>query len=181
MSWGVPQLNYVSYDHCKKWILVKVKSNMLLILIAHVHTQAAMYSPVCVLPALMICTYPLFDWVDNCWILQYQSLTVVFYYLCKNCKNLAFICWTDFCFMNDRDVWCFPCPDLTYPWVQLAWQGWHSLLASAYLKMKLLAPWRPSGHFSTQLGPSLKWRHFSQCSGPYEELEKTCFVMFSFQ
>lgn len=77
-----------------------------------------------------------------------------------------------------------PCPGFTHPWVQLAWQGWHSLLASAYLKMKLLAPCRPSGHFSTQLGPSLKWRHFTQCSGPCEEWEKTkhCFFrcMFSF-
>lgn len=57
---------------------------------------------------------------------------------------------------------------LSYPWVQLAWQGWHSLLALAYLKMKLLAPCNPSGHFSTQLGPSLKWRHFTHWSGPWE-------------
>lgn len=75
-----------------------------------------------------------------------------------------------------------PCPDSTYPWVQLAWQGWHSLLASAYLKMKLLAPCRPSGHFSTQLGPSLKWRHFTQCSGPYGKLggKKHCFFLWTF-
>jgi len=49
-----------------------------------------------------------------------------------------------------------------YPWVQLGWQGWHSLLVSAYLKMKLFAPCRPSGHFSTQLGPSFRCKHFTQ-------------------
>lgn len=62
-----------------------------------------------------------------------------------------------------------PWLQFTYPWVQFMWQGWHSLLTSAYLNMKLLAPWRPSGHFSTQFGPSLKLRHFTQCSGPYRK------------
>lgn len=71
-----------------------------------------------------------------------------------------------------------PCPDSTYPWVQFAWQGWHSLFASAYLKMKLLAPCRPSGHFSTQLGPSLKWRHLTQCSGPYGGQKKANFIRY---
>lgn len=55
----------------------------------------------------------------------------------------------------------------THPWVQFGWHGWHSRSSSAYLKMKLLAPCKPSGHFSTQFGPSLKWKHFVQWSGPW--------------
>lgn len=54
-----------------------------------------------------------------------------------------------------------------YPWVQFGWHGRHSRSWSAYLKMKLFAPCKPSGHFSTQFGPSLKWKHLVQLSGPW--------------
>lgn len=60
-----------------------------------------------------------------------------------------------------------------YPWVQFGWHGWHSRSWSAYLKMKLFAPCKPSGHFSTQFGPSLKWEHFVQLSGPWSVKNKT--------
>lgn len=59
-----------------------------------------------------------------------------------------------------------------YPCVQFGWHGWHSRSWSAYLKMKLLAPCKPSGHFSTQFGPSLKWEHFVQLSGPWNVKNK---------
>lgn len=70
-----------------------------------------------------------------------------------------------------------------YPWVQFGWHGWHSRSWSAYLKMKLFAPCRPSGHFSTQFGPSLKWEHFVQLSGPWiwkrkAKMEKEKWVHF---
>lgn len=61
---------------------------------------------------------------------------------------------------------------VAYPWVQFGWHGWHSRSWSAYLKMKLFAPCKPSGHFSTQFGPSLKWEHFVQLSGPWSVEKK---------
>lgn len=46
--------------------------------------------------------------------------------------------------------------------------------------MKLFVPCTPSGHFSTQLGPSLKWKHLVQWSGPYVERRNTEYPHFCF-
>lgn len=64
-------------------------------------------------------------------------------------------------------------PGFTHPRVQFGWQSWQTELASAYFQTRVsFSPSTPAGQVFTQWGPSIKWAHFMQWSGPWRETKK---------
>lgn len=60
--------------------------------------------------------------------------------------------------------------DFTHPRVQFGWQSWQTAFPSAYFQTRVsFSPRTPAGQDFTQWGPSIKWAHFMQLSGPYKE------------
>lgn len=76
---------------------------------------------------------------------------------------------------------CHPSvPGFTYPRVQFGWQSWQTLFPSAYFQTRVsFSPRTPAGQDFTQWGPSIKWAHFMQLSGPCREKQLVCNALTS--
>lgn len=71
-------------------------------------------------------------------------------------------------------LFLFPClhsvQGFTHPRVQFGWQSWQTAFPSAYFQTRVsFSPRTPAGQDFTQWGPSIKWAHFMQLSGPCKE------------
>lgn len=75
--------------------------------------------------------------------------------------------------MSCSSAFYFLDPGFTHPRVQFGWQSWQTELASAYFQTRVsFSPSTPAGQVFTQCGPSIKWAHFMQWSGPCRETKK---------
>lgn len=114
----------------------------------------------CVLPTSLAPCCFFFSMVWNGTIRKRKSLRQLFPYFFPPCLHLA--------------------QGLTHPRVQFGWQSWQTPFLSAYFQTSVsFSPRTPAGQDFTQWGPSIKWAHFMQLSGPCKEKQLVYNVLTS--